>query len=86
MTALGSPQIFFGRAAHWDEEDGWEAIEARDAEEAAAKFAEKWDLDDDEKLSVVKAEGGPHEFMAQKKLVVVRWRQEDEDDGPDSQR
>ena len=81
------PQIFFGRAEGWDDDQGWEAVSGvRDFEEAAVQFAEKWDLDDGDKFSIVKAEGGPHEFVAQKRLVVAQYRGEDEDEGPGSQR
>lgn len=51
------------------------------------KFAEKWDLDDGEKFSVIKAAPERREeFVAQKRLVVAPWRKEDDDEGPDSQR
>ena len=81
------PQIFFGRCESWSEDDGWETVEARDFEEASVKFAEKWDLDDGEKFSVIKAAPERREeFVAQKRLVVAPWRKEDDDEGPDSQR
>jgi hypothetical protein len=85
--ALGHPQIFFGRCESWSEDDGWETVEARDFEEASVKFAEKWDLDDDEKISVIKAGPEPRkEFITQRRLVVTPYREEDDDEGPDSQR
>lgn len=86
--SLGTPQIFFGRCEHWDEEEGWQSVEARDVEEASVKFAEKWQVDDGEKFSIVKAEGGHHAFIAQKRLVVRPRRAEDDEEDKefDSQR
>lgn len=80
--------MFFGRSEGWSEDDGWETIEAAGIEEASQAFAKKWDLDDGDKFSVIRAEGERLEFVAQKRLAVSRLPLIPPigDEGPDSQR
>lgn len=78
---------FFGRSEGWSEDDGWETIDAGSEAEAAQKFAEKWDLEDQDKFSVVAAAfWPPRSFEAKKAVITVQEVPREEDDGPDSQR
>lgn len=64
--------LFFGRSDEWSEDDGWEVLEAPDAEVAAQAFMEKWDLEDGDKFRIVRAAGDIQEFSVKSSRVAYR--------------